>query len=123
VDFETVKQMLVRFPTRCYEADIREDIILLYQWCHSEGMDVVALEHGLRCRRDGRSGWILGARDGESFSSIALVGVDEGKWAFCNGPNQGDVVDALRSTGLRVMTLNDGPDSGSDVCLSITDWP
>lgn len=85
-------------------------------------MDVVAFEHEL-CRRDWRSVWIHGNRDREHFGSSALVGVHKVTWALCNGRNQGEVVDALRSTGLRVLTLSDGPDSISDVCLSISDWP
>lgn len=82
----------------------------------------MALVHGLKCGRDGRSVCISGALDGGSFGYIAWVGVDEGKFELCNGPNQRDVIDAPRSTILRVMILDDDPTWGSDVCLSITDW-
>lgn len=54
---------------------------------------------------------------------MELIGVDEAKRDLCNGPNYVNVVDVVRSTGLQFMTLDDGPYSGSDVCLSIADWP
>ena len=56
-DEATGKEMLVRLPTWCYEADIPEDLILSYSWCQSRGMEVVAPQHGngMRCRRDGRA--------------------------------------------------------------------
>lgn len=46
-----------------------------------------------------------------------------GESGMFNGTNRGDVFDALRSTCLRAMAADDGPDSRSDVCLSIPDWP
>lgn len=66
---------------------------------------------------------IPGFLDAESFGSIALVGVNEGKLALCSDPNKRDVFVFLRSTGLRVMSLDDNPDSGPDLCLIIADWP
>ena len=39
-DEQTGEEMLVRLPTWCYEADIREDLILSYFWCQSKGMEV-----------------------------------------------------------------------------------
>lgn len=83
-------------------------------------MDAIGPELGLRCRIDGRCDWITGARYGESIGSVAVIGVDDGKWALFNGSKQWDVVDALQSTNLRFVTKVDVPDSGSDVCLNIT---
>lgn len=39
-------QMIVRLLTWCYEAYIRDDIILYNQWCHIRGMDDVAVNTG-----------------------------------------------------------------------------
>ena len=39
-DEQTGKELLIRLPTWCYEADIREDLILSYSWCQSRGMEV-----------------------------------------------------------------------------------
>lgn len=54
------------------------------------------------------------------FDCIGWSG--RGQVGFGTNPNQWDVVDVLRSTDLRVMTLDDGTDSRSDLCLRIADW-
>lgn len=45
-------------------------------------MDVVALEHELQCRRDGRSVWTPGAQEGEEFGNIFYFRSTAVSWSF-----------------------------------------
>jgi len=41
------KAVKMRIPTWMYSADIREDIILSYEWCSFRAVDISARKHGL----------------------------------------------------------------------------
>ena len=116
-DEATGKEMLVRLPTWCYEADIREDLILSYSWCQSRGMEVVAPQHGLRCKRNGRSAWIPGMEHEINENLVSVLAVEEGKWALCLGAGPG-VVGALQEKSYRVLSVGSSICSvGSAVCF------
>ena len=61
-DEATGKEMLVSLPTSCCEGGIREDLIFLYSWCRNPGLEVMAPQHCLRCRRDSRSALVQGSK-------------------------------------------------------------
>jgi len=37
----------LKIPTYFYEADIKDDMILSYNWCRLRGVDISARHHGL----------------------------------------------------------------------------
>ena len=124
---ETGRKSLIRIPTWCYEADIKEDIILSYSWCWSRGMDIVATDHGLRCRRDGRSYWVAGADDIEGQTRIGAVTSiaaerDMGKWALSIFAGNGGPREVLRARGFQVLTVDPDSSTGSDVGVDPEDW-
>ena len=123
MDIGTGKEVIARLPTWCYEADVKEDIILSYGWCHSRGMEVVAPEHGLRCRQDGRVLWIPGSSENtpREWSRVFRI-LNEQPWALSIGVGHGEVVDALRSLNYRVLSIDPNPASQEDIRGPIEAW-
>ena len=121
-DEQTGKEIIVRLPTWCYEADIKEDLILSYAWCQHRGMEVVAPMHGLRCRRNGRSAWIPGSQWelNENMVSQVSTRIEEGQWSLCLGTTN-DEVHALRKAGYKVLTVGIRGEE-PDVNLPVEDW-
>jgi len=48
------KAVEMRISIWVYSADIREDIVLSYEWCQLRGGDISARKHGLLCIKSGQ---------------------------------------------------------------------
>lgn len=52
----------MRMLTWVYSTDIREDIILFYEWCQLRGVDISASKHGLLSLKSGQECCVNGVR-------------------------------------------------------------
>jgi len=72
------KDVDMRIPNWMCSADIREDIILSYEWCQHRGSYVPARENGLLCIKSGQEFWVECVRVSAADKPNTVVSVVEG---------------------------------------------
>lgn len=113
LDQKSGRQLHLRIPTWFYEADIHEDIILSYEWCHFLGGNTSPRKHGIFCFKAVQKIWIDGAQAAKLTHPEALVQIIEDVKGFCAEKDcigsiseTGRVAKVLEEWGDEVVTVN-----------------
>ena len=145
------KSVELRLPTWFYAADIKDDLILSYEWCRLRGIDISARHHGLLCITSGEEYWVDGLR-GNQVPPKVLVRVVQGlptsrqpespesptheaPTILVTPPEEdqvlraldlfsgtGSVTKVLRELGYQVTTLDLDPKYNADLQVDICNW-
>jgi len=76
VDRQTNKPVELHIPTVLYEADIQDDVILSYSWCHLRSVEIHPRGHGILCVSKEESLWLegnLGLQEDDWSNNISRV--------------------------------------------------
>ena len=121
---DTGRQVLVRAPTTCFEADIGEDMILSYAWCQGRGIDISARHHGLVCIKAGMEIWVDGIRKHTTrdVTVIRTIQPDEPKRALELFSGTGSTGRVLEAWGFTVTSLDSDPRAGATICEDVLSW-
>jgi hypothetical protein len=146
----TDKSVELRLPTWFYSADIREDMILSYEWCRLRAIDISARHHKILCLKGGQEYWVDGIRQGGDPQGpdllVRLVQTEataqasplttgnipdivvtppeasEPRRALDLFSGSGSVAKVLRELGYQVTTLDLDPKFHADLRVDIRDW-
>jgi len=118
-----------RIPIWFYEADIQEDIILSYEWCRLQEVDISARQHGLLCFKAGQEIWIDGAQAPDLTHPEALVRAVEDNRGLAQNKKvdldlfsgTGSVAKVLEGWGYEFITVDSETKWNSKVCVDRMD--
>ena len=112
-------------PTIFYESNIKEDVILSYDWCANTGVEVHAPKHGILCVRKGTEIWVDGVK---TFSTedpgtqVRVVTHQPPKRALDLFSGTGSTTRVLESAGSDVVSVDIDPRYRPTICGNILDW-
>ena len=121
---DTGRQVVVRAPTTCFEADIGEDMILSYAWCQGRGIDISARHHGLVCIKASMEIWVDGIRKQTrgDVTVILTIQTEESKRALELFSGTGNTGKVLEAWGFTVTSLDSDPRAGATICEDVMAW-
>ena len=123
---ENNKKVELRVPTTFYIADIKDSLILSYEWCRQRGFDISPRKHGLWCSRKGEQYWVEGISSQDSPISSTVVNQfgsnSEPLRALDLFSGTGSATKVLKEAGFSVFSVDNDPLMNPTLCVDILDW-
>ena len=119
-------QVEFRIPTTFYIADIRDSVILSYDWCRRRGVDISPKEHGLVCHKGGVEYWVEGIRNTKHQGSDTIVNTLTSSTVAPKAldlfSGTGSTSRTLQEAGFDMNSVDIDPCSLPTFCENILDW-
>ena len=122
---EDNKKVELRVPTTFYVADVKDPLILSYEWCRQRGFDISPRKHGLLCSRNGEQYWVEGMSSQTTPNSSAAVNQvgsnPEPPRALDLFSGTGSTTKVLEGAGFSVFSVDNNPRMKPTLCVNILD--
>ena len=123
---EDNKKVELRVPTTFYVADVKDPLILSYEWCRQRGFDISPRKHGLLCSRNGEQYWVEGMSSQTTPNSSAAVNQvgsnPEPPRALDLFSGTGSTTKVLEGAGFSVFSVDNNPRMKPTLCVNILGW-